>query len=343
MKRIGTYDWHQAHGAVFETFFDCEIPSHYGDFQKEYQPIRKSAAVRDVSHFGKIRVTGKDRQRFLNGMLTGDIKKLEPGKGVWALSLDVKGHIQADMKVYGHADHLLIVCQHYAVERLMKGLDRYIISEDVQMKEVTDEYGMVQILGPESEAWLRSKITGDLPADTLSFQAGAIGGKDAQIIRLPAGFAVLCAMPDAVAILNVLDGPLAGWKAFDTYRIESGLALLGRDVTEANFAQECRWIGALDFHKGCYLGQETMARIDAQGHVNRVLMGFSAGTALKEGDKIMRADKEFGKITSATHSLLLGQPFAIGYLRREAAKEGESVEIGDDRTTAIVKELPLQG
>jgi len=109
MQRIPTLDWHHQKGAVFEDYFGCEVPSHYGNYEQEYSLLRNSAGVRDVSHFGKIKVIGKDRQRFLNGMLTNEIKALENGKGAFALFLDVKGHIQADMKVYIFSDHLLLV------------------------------------------------------------------------------------------------------------------------------------------------------------------------------------------------------------------------------------------
>src|SRR3990172_10753509 len=133
--KILTHNWHQQKGAAFENFFGIEIPSHYGNEEQEYWTLRKSVAIRDVSYFGKIMMTGKDRQRFLNGMVSNDVKTLQPGNGVFALFLDVKGHIQADMKVYAFSDHFLIVLQHYLREKIMAGLDRYIISEDVRMKD----------------------------------------------------------------------------------------------------------------------------------------------------------------------------------------------------------------
>jgi folate-binding protein YgfZ len=287
-------------------------------------------------------MTGKDRQRFLNGMLSNEVKTLEPGKGVWALSLDVKGHIQADMKVYSFPDHFLIALQPFVKEKLMKGLDRYIISEDVHMTDVSDELALIQIIGPGGEQLLRSKGIGDLPAETLSFLPASIAGGEAHIIRLSIGYAVLCPASNAAAVLDLLDSQLVGWKAFDIYRIESGMALLNRDVSDTNFAQEARWNGALNFQKGCYLGQETMARIDAQGHVNRLLMGIESDTLLPEGEKLFRENKEIGRITSSTTSLLIAKPFALGYVRREFAKDGERVEAGDNRTMVIVRELPLK-
>ncbi len=341
--RIPTYDWHQQKDAVFEDYFGCEVPSHYGNFEDEYRRLRKEAVVRDVSHFGKIKVVGRDRLRFLQGMLTNDVKVLEPGNGAHALFLDVKGHIHADMKIYAFTDHVLLILQHYLVEKLMMGLDRYIMSEDVRISDVTGDLCMIQILGPDSVSFLESKGIQELPANLYDHRTISIAGHDCSLIRLPSGFAVLAPTSAAPEILTYWDGPLIGARAFEVFRIESGLPLMYRDMDETNFPQEVGLTGALNFLKGCYLGQETMARIDAQGHVNRHLVGIASSTPVSAGDKIFRENKEIGRITSTTYSLLLNQPFSIGYIRREFSKEGETVEVGGQNTPAIVRPLPLTG
>lgn len=342
LMRIPTYGWHQQKGAVFEDYFGLEIPSHYGDPGQEYWHIRKDSGVRDVSHFGKVRVTGRDRLRFLNGMLTSEIKTLEPGKGTYALFLDVKGHIQCDMKVYAFPDHLLLVLQHYLVEKLMTGLDRYIMSEDVKMQDVTSEFAMIQVLGPGSGPFLTEKGLDNLPEPSYNHRTIDIAGSPSNLIRLPSGCALLVPVSGGADVLSFLEGAPIGARAFEVFRIESGLALMHRDMDESNFPQESGLKHTLDFQKGCYLGQETMARIDAQGHVNRHLMGFALSAPVNAGDKVFRDSKEVGRITSAAHSFLLNQPFAIGYIRREFAREGERVEAGLSNTTAIVRQLPLK-
>ncbi len=340
--KINTYDWHKSRGAVFEDFFGCEIPSHYGIFEEEYWPLRKSVGIRDVSYFGKVQITGKDRQKFLHGMISNDVKSLQPGQGVHALFLDVKGHIQGDFKVYAFPEHLLMVLQHYVRDKVVSGLDRYIISEDVKMKDVTEDLAMIQIIGPQAEALLRSKGVSSLPSQALSFETISLDGRQAHLIRLGVGYALLCASADAPVILESLDAKLAGWKAFNVFRVESGLPVQHLDIDETNFPQECGLDDGLNFNKGCYLGQEVMARIDAQGHVNKLLMGFASPSPLNPGEKLYKAGKEVGKITSPVFSLLMNQNLALGYVRREWAKEGENVEAGDDRTTVIVKQLPVQ-
>ncbi len=340
--RIPTYDWHQQKGAVFEDYFGLEIPSHYGDPEQEYWHIRKDAGLRDVSHFGKVRITGRDRLRFLNGMLTSEIKTLETGKGTYALFLDVKGHIQCDMKVYAFPDYVLLVFQHYLLEKLMMGLDRYIMSEDVKMQDVTPEFAMIQVLGPQAGSLLAAKGLEDLPESSYNHRTIDIAGSNANLIRLPAGYALLAPVSAGATILPFLEGPWIGSKAFEVFRIESGLPLMHRDMDESNFPQESGLKEVLDFQKGCYLGQETMARIDAQGHVNRHLMGFLLSAPANAGEKVFRDSKEVGRITSATQSLLLREPFAIGYIRREFAREGETVEVGTHNTTAVVRHLPLK-
>lgn len=341
VMKIATCDWHQSKGAVFEDFFGCQVPSHFGDPGREYRALRESAGLRDVSYFGKIRITGKDSKKFLQGKITNDANLLEPGHGIFATALDIKGHIQADMKIYGFADHLLMVLMHYASEHIQKFLDRYIISEDVHLKDVTADYGMLQVLGPQSENVLRQNGISNPPAEPYSFVSGSIAGISMEVIRLGPGFALLCAASDTSGLLSALDLPLIGMRAFDTFRIENGMPLFKRDFDDSNFPQEARLDATLNFHKGCYLGQEVMARIDAQGHVNKFLMGIASTGQMNPGDVLCKGEKEIGRITSVTQSPKLGQSLALGYVRREFAKEGEPVEIGEHRTTGIVKQLPV--
>jgi aminomethyltransferase len=339
--KIATYDWHQSKDAVFEEFFGCQVPSHFGDPGREYRALRESAGLRDVSYFGKIRITGKDSRKFLQGKITNDANLLTPGQGIFATALDIKGHIQADMKIYGFSDHLLMVLMHYAKEHILKFLDRYIISEDVQLKDVTEDYGMLQVLGPQAETLLRQREISDLPAHLYSFVRVSVAGISAEVIRLGAGFALLCAAADTPALLSALDVQPVGMRAFDTFRIESGMPLFKRDFDDSNFPQEARLDSTLNFNKGCYLGQEVMARIDAQGHVNKFLMGIASTGQMNPGDVLCKGEKEIGRITSVTQSPKLGQGLAMGYVRREFAKDGEPVEIGGHRTTGIVKQLPV--
>lgn len=343
IMKISTWDWHKERGAVFGDYFGCEVPLSYGDPLEEYHALQNGAGLRDVSFLGKIRATGKDRNRFLNGMLSNDIKTLESGKGVWALSLDIKGRIQADMKVYGFPDHLLLVLQHYARESIMSGLDRYIISEDVRLADVTNDLGMIQVIGPKAELALRESGLTQFPEDTLSFLTVSMSGVECQLIRLSVGYAILFPSVQAGTVLESVPAPLIGSEAFEVFRVEKGLPLLKKDMDENNLPQEARLDAALNFQKGCYLGQEVMARIDAQGHVNRHLMGIASSEDLTAGDRIYVGEKEVGWITSVVKSPLLSQNLALGYVRREQAKEGEEVQIGEQKVSGSVKNLPITG
>lgn len=339
--KIKTHDWHQAKGAAFEEFFGCEIPSHYGSAEQEYRVLRESVGVRDVSFFGKIEFSGKDQKKFLQGKLTNDVNLLSPGKGIYATALDIKGHIQADLKIYDLSERLLGVLQHYVKDHLMKFLDRYIISEDVRLKDVSDDYGMLQILGPQADALLKQKGIGEPPAELYSFHKVTFAGREVRLIRLGAGYALLCAAADTTPLLDSLDIQPIGVKAFDVFRVENGLPLIQLDFDQTNFPQEARLDSTLNFNKGCYLGQEVMARIDAQGHVNRFLKGIVLSTEAKPGDAVYKGEKEVGKLTSVTRSPKLDKFLAMGYVRREFSNEGEAVEIGSNRTTGIVRQLPV--
>ncbi len=341
--RIITHDWHQARGAEFEDFFGYEVPSSYGNLEQEYWALRKNVAIRDVSFFGKAKITGRDAQDFLHRMISNDVKSLFPGKGVWALFLDIKGHIQGDMKIYRFQDFLLMILQRHALERVIKGLDRYLISEQLQMIDVSNEFGLFQILGPKAAEFLQSKGAQTLPTEELSFESASFDGIETQIIHLGTGYSLLCPVNSAIQLLNYLDLQPAGIRAFHIFRIESGLPLLGLDFDDTNLPQESRLDKALNFNKGCYLGQEVIARLDAQGHVNKILMGLESTGELSPEQKLYSGEREVGRITSAAWSPLNGHTVGLGYVRREFAKEGQTLQAGvrSSSTIVIVRNLPM--
>ena len=340
MKMI-TEDWHKNRGAEFEDFFGVEVPSSYGNVEQEYWALRKNAGVRDVSFFGKTKVTGKDAQDFLHRMISNDVKSLQPGKGVWALFLDIKGHVQGDMKIYRFEDFLMMILQRHALDRVVKGLDRYVISEQLRMIDVSEEFGLFQILGPNAAAVLQSKGVQSLPAEELSFQSASINGIQAQVIRMGTGYSILVPADSATELLNFLDLQPVGQRAFNIFRIETGLPVLGLDFDDSNLPQESRLDKAISFTKGCYLGQEVIARLDAQGHVNKVLIGLESNAELKPEQKLYLGEKEIGKITSSAYSPLKGLNVALGYVRREHAKDGQTLQSGPDNTTVVVRNLPM--
>lgn len=336
-----TRDWHLSKGAKFEDFFGVEVPSDYGNVEQEYWAMRKGAALRDASFFGKAKVTGKDAQDFLHRMISNDVKSLEPGKGVWALFLDIKGHVQGDMKIYRFPEHLLMIMQRHAMEPVIKGLDKYIISERIEFADVTDQFGFFQVLGPDAALVLQSKGATQLPETELTFVSATFDGIPAQVIRLGLGYALLVAAESAQPLLNFLELPPVGSKAFNIFRIESGLPVLGIDFDDSNLPQESRLDPALNFHKGCYLGQEVIARLDAQGHVNKQLMGIVSDDEMNRDQKLVAGEKEVGRITSTTHSPLSNQYVGLGYVRREFAKQDQQLGIAGSSTTVIVRDLPL--
>ncbi len=345
--KILTYEWHKGKGAVFQDFFGTEIPASYGDLDSEYWALRKTVGLRDVSYFGKIRVTGKDARDFLHRMLSNDIRSVSDGNGVWTLLLDDRGRIQSDMKIYGMPDDsLLIVLPHYMREKITAELDRYIIREDVILQDATADWAMFQLLGPHAAGVLNANGLPHPPEEDYSHIPVLLGGAPCRLIRLPLAYAILAPASAAAAALDSLHTPdarLVGMEGFNIFRIEAGLPLMHVDMDETNLPQEARLGGALNFHKGCYLGQETMARLDARGgHVNWLLSVMTAASAIAAGQKIYQGDSEVGRVTSAAFSPMLRQPVALGYLRHESAAPGQAVAVGDDRTTGVVIPLPAR-
>jgi folate-binding protein YgfZ len=208
------------------------------------------------------------------------------------------------------------------------------------LRDVTDNWFVVQILGPDAEKFLNERGVSSFPPESYSFIPIDIGGNSCNLIRLGPGFALLADKEKNETLLDAFQGPWVGIKAFDVYRIESGLPLMNRDMDRTNFPQEAGLDAALNFKKGCYLGQEVMARIDAQGRINRRLMGVVSSDILETGESLHSQGRDAGKVTSPTFSLLLNQPFALAYVRREFNSEGQQLRT-DRNTTVVVKELPL--
>jgi len=259
----------------------------------EYQAILAGTGVVDVSDRTKIELRGADRVKFLNSFCTNDIKRLQPGESCEAFICNVKGHVIGHIQVLAADEALQIDTVPGQAEKLIAHLDRYLIREDVQIVDRTSELDAV--------------LAGGQASRRAGAQVGSRIGiaADARLFWLPKG--------------QRIDGTACTREALDVVRIEHGYPWFGVDITDESLPQEVdRNAQAISFTKGCYLGQETVARIDALGHVNRTLCGivFSGETIPTPGLELMAGDKAVGQITSACWSPKLQRPLALAYVRR---------------------------
>jgi folate-binding protein YgfZ len=359
MTASGMHSWHERSGARFGALNDCELVLNYGDATAEYQALRNSAGLLDLSFRGRLCLTGNDRVRFLHGQVTNEVSKLKDGQGCYAALVNAKGKVESDLNIYRLPDEVLLDFEPGLASKLIARFDKFIIADDVQAVDVSSNYGLLSIQGPKAETALRaSGLPIAVPSEWLSFSriADPTFGEIycVKISRGPVlGFdlfvpsAALEQIADNLrSPMQAIGGRLCGWEALDLARVEAGIPRFGQDMDESNLAPEAGIEQrAISYAKGCYIGQEVISRIRAYGQVAKALRGLRLeGQILpKHGDKILAADKEVGHITSVVHSPLLNANVALGYVRREHNAVGTElmVQSSDQRIPARIVPLPF--
>jgi glycine cleavage system T protein len=357
MQRSTLFPVQQALGATFTTVAEWELPQHFGNPSAEYHAVRHGVALCDLSHRGLIRVTGKDRQRFLHAMLSNDTQSLQPGQGCYATLLSVKGHMIADLVVYAEEQAYVLELEPQVVRPFIEAIEWYVISEDVTFHNDSGQWGLLAVQGPLS-ADLLALVLGQEVPDLAMYASTAcqIAGHAVRLVRRSytgePGYLVMAppaALPDLWHALwehrEACSVAAVGLEVLETARIEAGLPVYGQDMSDATIPVEANLQEALSYTKGCYVGQEVIARIDARGHVNRKLVGLllDGATLPESGAKIVAPQREVGWITSTTHSPALQQNIALGYVRREVWEPGTRLEVHTNGTTmgATVTALPF--
>lgn len=290
-----------------------------------YEALRSKAAWFDVSDRGKIRVVGEDNARLLHAMSTNDIKNLADGAGVYAFFLTDKGRIVADAYIYRRGDALLLDTEPEASTVLREHLDRYIIADDAALEDETAAWAAIALEGPtcfETAAALGLPI----PAaafSTVPFQNGFIArvsvtGAPGLRIFLP----TVDVGPFTVR-LHSANIPEADPAEVRLVRLEHGTPRFGEDISSRYLAQETQIAHAVHSNKGCYLGQEIVERVRAQGQVHRLLapVRIAGAQPPEPGTKLLANGNAVAEITSAAYSPALGEVVALAYVRREALEE----------------------
>lgn len=321
----------------------------------QYAPLTQGAGLVDFSRRTQIELTGVDRASFLHNFCTNQVRDLPIGQGCEAFILNTKGHIVGHVFVFVCPASIVLETVPNQAERLITHLDRYLIREDVQFVDRSSTWSEFYLAGSKA-AQVLQKLGWQPPQDRLAhtaceFSTGHVWLRNADLT--PGGF--LLGFPREVgaqlhAALTAAGAVDRTLEAFEAARIEAGTPFYGRDITEENLPQEiARDRMAISFTKGCYLGQETVARIDALGHVNRQLCGvkFSSdaavpppGTPLQQAASVSDAPaKVIGRVTSACWSPRLKAPLALALNHRERAAVGTQLKspIGE----AEVVQLPL--
>lgn len=348
MNQLPLRDLHSGLGATFSERRGAECVDSYGDIDGEFRLIKESAALIDLSHRSRLCVIGPDRAQFLHGQVTNDIKKLHPGDGCRAALVDHKGKIQSDLNIHRLSEELLLDFEPGLTERVTERLNQFIIAEDVEVIDVAPHYGLLSIQGPKSAEALASLFPGDRIPNTAR---SVISRKDDKLGELylvnhpRAGqpgfdlYAPTNSMPAAFESLLVVTrsagGDVCGFAALDRARILAGIPRYGADMDESNLVSETGIAEeAISYSKGCYIGQEVIARIRTYGRAKRrfcrLEIKSTDGNLPAKGDLLYSGDRKAGWITSVTTDGIGEGVVALGYVAADFWDSGTPLTLKGD-------------
>jgi folate-binding protein YgfZ len=362
MNPLPLHEFHDGLNAHFGEINGCEVVNDYGDALAEHAALKNSAGALDLSFRGRICLTGADRVRLLNGQVTNNVKDLRVGNGCYAALVTAKGKLESDLNIYALENELLLDFEPGLTGAVSQRLEKYIIADDVQIVDAAPHYGLLSAQGPKSNAVvLALGLVLDLPAKPFQFVTvhdATLG--EIYVMNHPrtgtTGFDLFVPVPALGAVMDKLiaaakgaGGRACGWQALEMARIEAGIPRFGADMDDTNLAPEAGIEErAISYSKGCYIGQEVIARIRTYGQVNKALRGLRLADDLKtlpvKGDKLFRDGKEVGYITSALASPSLKANIALGYVRKEVNQVGTELVLktAQEESAMKVVELPFR-
>jgi len=291
-----------------------------------YNAARNSAAVVRQTWMGLLKLTGPDRQSWLQGMVTNEVEKLAPGQGCYAGHLNPQGKLVAQMIVLVMPEETWLLVERTATAKLAAVFDKLIVMEDVQLHDASEEYAVLAVLGPRAgavvEAWSGQPFPESPLYNSRFVPQGCVLSSDL-------GYELIVPHETASSVLKsiVAAGAMEiDEESWNVVRAEAGLPRYGVDIDETTTLPELGPRG-ISYDKGCYIGQEVVARIKYIGHVNRRFVGFTCdGTDVPEVRCAVELQgKDVGYVTTAIRSLGLGKPIALGFVNRVAGEPGTAV------------------
>jgi folate-binding protein YgfZ len=343
----------QRAGAKLGAWFGCTLPDDFGDWRQEFRFAHETVALIDKNYRCYLTFTGPDRVRYLNAILTNNIKDLALSHGIVSLLLNAQGHILAEIETYALPERLF--CLSYAMirQQLIETLDKYIIMDDVTLADETQRYGTLGLEGPAA-APLVLELTGIDFNSIDELERAEARARDLPCVvsrRSPGRFTsveFLVERQHLEPLWKLLEhkvreaagGPM-GYTALSVLRLEQGIPWYGYDYGEKQIPNEAGLLEThLSFTKGCYTGQEIVERVRSRGHVNRqrVHLKFDGPNVPQAGEALTAVGNEVGFLTRAALHPILGFAIGMGYVRRENNSLGS--ELQWKHGTARVSKFP---
>ena len=345
-----------------ENYRGADTPASFGDGAAEFRALLEGCGLFDMSWQAKLVLTGEDRVRWLNGMVTNNVRDLAVGHGVYNFVLTAQGRIVGDLVAYNRGDFVLVTTDRGQAPAITEIFDRYIIMDDVEVADISDKLSAVALAGPHAADTLQ-KAGIEIPQLPKEGNCRPPTQLDAgQVVDLVwhdmgisvarnthpnmEAYEIWFAAEQGDRVWDDLVAAGAtpvGSAALELYRIARGVPLYGRDFGQRDLPQETEQKHALNFTKGCYIGQEIVERIRARAILHRTFTGFLVeGEPPQQGTKVQSDGKNIGEISSAARVPFPSgdRTVALGYLRREFEAPGTAVQIGEQKAT--VQSIPFQ-
>ena len=314
------------------------------DLASQYRVLTDGCGLVDRSERGKLALTGTERKSFLAGQVTNDIEGLQAGHGCYAAFLTHKGKMLGDVRVLaaeeeGAEPELLLDTERATLQALFDMVRRFKIGYDVELHKRTLQRGLLSLIGPDARAIAGAE---DLPAEEHAHRSGEIAGRPVRLIATDTGVDVLCDAEDTDAVRDALlhagATPVCE-DAAEILRVERGRPRYGHEIDDSTIPQEAGLNErAVSFTKGCYVGQETVARLFYKGKPNRHLRGLKLSEPVASGAELRLGERVVGTLGSSLVSPAHG-PIALALVRREASP-GDTLEVAGGATAQVV-ELPF--
>lgn len=277
--------------------------------------------------WARIRVTGSDRAAYLHNLVTNEVKKLQPGEGRPAAIVNQRAGVLDWVVVYAGAEEHWVLGGPGRVEADLAWMDRYLITEDVQLEDQTAASGLLYMSGEGAQERLETLVPAFKGVPEFGWLLADVAGVQTRVLRthglLGAGYFILTPAAESKAVREALGGDTVADDALERARIEQGLPLVGRDLDESRNPWEGRLDGSISLDKGCYLGQEIVARLHAYDKVQRYLVGlrWESGSLPPVGAKLFDGEREVGQLTSAIQGASGG--IGLGFAKADQARPGQ--------------------
>ena len=342
---------HEDHGATFDERGGRTVVAHYGRPERTHVAVRNGVGAIELG-YGVVVVEGEDRHEFVDNAVSNDVP-VKDGEGCYALLLNPQGRIETEMYVYSAGERLLVCTPPQRAEPLAEDWAGKVFIQDVEVRVATDEFAIFGVHGPQATEKIASVLHGaGAPEPALTFERGELGDVGVTVIAGDGlageeGYEVVCEAEDAErvfdALLNLgLNAVPFGYRTWETLTLEAGTPLFETEL-EGRIPNNLGLRNALDFEKGCYVGQEVVSRIENRGQPSSKLVGIRPETVPESGAAVFDGDEHVGEVTRAAECPSLDGPAALAMV--DAGLDGEggdlAVRVEGEEVPAEAVELPF--